>query len=557
MDKSELVKNILDSYKEITVIDNSEEIVFFLLEGKEYGCWYPDIDKATSRPIFLVKNEGFYDYPHILPTSIPLDKSKSDKYRYVCLYETDSTIKFLQSKEEKLKDAIEQLIALISLSPLEREREFQKEFLYYWNIMSENNDAIRLYIRRNEQFQRMNTYRDENNNIRCVANGIKLSDANEVIKGKKKWNHTPELPGFYIFIEDNRRILPPTMGKKWTANDILNIICGKDVRRISHECYYNLGKEKIKTSKVSLIFEMIVNGNYINFATIITFKDARNDSLLNKLKQDIVEVHAVKSKRVDYYHLCRQIGNDTSLLNKKALVVGAGSLGSYTAKELVKAGIKDITIYDEDKLEDENLLRHASKGFWVGYSKARALKYELEYIHPEIHINAIDKNINESTLIKEIEKIDLIIFTVGSSDTQLELNRVLKRVRCRKTVIYTWLEAGGAESHILVIDYSKQGCFECLFTDKAGNLINNKANQVVDTEIEKYRIRNGCGATRVAYGNVILLRTVGVLLDTIKKLFDDVMKENTLININSSEVLYTGNDFVEGECQCCGNRNFK
>ena len=37
----------------------------------------------------------------------------------------------------------------------------------------------------------------------------------------------------------------------------------------------------------------------------------------------------------DYSFLCEQIGNDIGLLNKRILLIGAGSLGSYVAFELV------------------------------------------------------------------------------------------------------------------------------------------------------------------------------------------------------------------------------
>ena len=83
MDKKEIVSKILDSYEEITITDKQEGIVFFGLNGKEYGCWYPDTEQDTSSPFILVKNDVEYDYPHILPTSIPLDKNLANKYRYV------------------------------------------------------------------------------------------------------------------------------------------------------------------------------------------------------------------------------------------------------------------------------------------------------------------------------------------------------------------------------------------------------------------------------------------------------------------------------------------
>ncbi|MFQ8824003.1 MAG: hypothetical protein ACLR8Q_04165 [[Ruminococcus] lactaris] len=55
MDKKKVVFQILDSYAEITITDQQDNIVFFEIGGKEYGCWYPEIDQDTSSPFIFVK----------------------------------------------------------------------------------------------------------------------------------------------------------------------------------------------------------------------------------------------------------------------------------------------------------------------------------------------------------------------------------------------------------------------------------------------------------------------------------------------------------------------
>ena len=64
MDKKKVVFQILDSYAEITITDQQDNIVFFEIGGKEYGCWYPEIDQDTGSPFIFVKNDTEYDYPH-------------------------------------------------------------------------------------------------------------------------------------------------------------------------------------------------------------------------------------------------------------------------------------------------------------------------------------------------------------------------------------------------------------------------------------------------------------------------------------------------------------
>lgn len=556
MDKSGSIKEILEAYDDISVISDNGEMVIFLLQEKEYGCWYGCMKNDSNIPIFLAKNEEKYDYPHILPTSILLDKDKKDKYRYICLYENDSSIRFMQSKKEKVQDGIERLLRLVSLSKLEQEKEFQKEFLFYWNSAVLKAGNVCLYIDHHKVLQKMNAYCNTNGEVRFVSDRMKLNDANVTISKTKKWKFMPELPVFYIPIIDKRRVLPPTNGRKWISSDIMQIIEGREFNRIAYDSYQRLQKYKIKSKKMALVFEMNVEENSITFAMIIEFSNSKKDTVLNKLKQDISGIEPIKSRRMDYFHLSRQIGNDMCLFDKKVLLIGAGSLGSYAARELVRAGVRNITIYDRDELEAENIMRHASSKLWIGCKKVHGIKYELECIHPEIHINAIANNMDELVILEEIENADVAIFTVGSSDVQWCLNKVLKEAECKKPILFVWMEAGGVYSHILSINYTKKGCFQCLYTNEEGEWINNKANQIHDSEIDKYKIRDGCGATRIAYGNSILLRTVSAILDTIQDVFTQENQQNYLVNISPLKTEKI-EDFAEKECTCCGDGNIR
>ena len=131
--------------------------------------------------------------------------------------------------------------------------------------------------------------------------------------------------------------------------------------------------------------------------------------------------------------------------------------------------------------------------------------------------------------------------------------RTLHNEKCNVPVLYAWLEAGGKYSHILAVDYGKRGCYECLFTDNEGQLVNNRAllntNDIQDNLI----IRNGCGGTRAAYGTTVLLRTTAALLDTIHKVLDGSITENTLINITPNNIHVSSGLIPMERCSCCGN----
>lgn len=71
-------------------------------------------------------------------------------------------------------------------------------------------------------------------------------------------------------------------------------------------------------------------------------------------KKKIVLPTATVDKNYD--HLTRQMEIlPTKFLNQPITIIGAGAIGSWTALALVKAGFEDVTIYDFDTIEIENM----------------------------------------------------------------------------------------------------------------------------------------------------------------------------------------------------------
>ena len=200
-------------------------------------------------------------------------------------------------------------------------------------------------------------------------------------------------------------------------------------------------------------------------------------------------------------------------------------------------------------------MRWAYGGFGQGLEKPYSLRLFLEYLHPEIHIRAIGKDLDKDALLSEINSQDIIIFTIGNSDKQLYFNNLLKSNNCSIPVIYSWIEAGGNYSHLLKVEYNKKGCFQCLYTDEKGALINNKANRLEEDAHNRLIIRNGCGGTRAPYGTAVLLRTVAAMLYCIENIFDVDDDDNYLLTVTKEEGYQKNYKFYEGMCNCCGNHS--
>lgn len=547
---------IISSYEEITVESTSEarDVIVFSFGERRFAFLCPIREDPSSCSIIFSLDDTIFNQPHILlyefdyPGNSILPKGK---YRGVCLYENGSVVFSLMSYEEKIVDAVERLRELLTLSPFQKEIEFQKEFLLYWNAVAQPGKN-ELYLENANTFSVLSVYQSSES-TRYISPSINLNDLNSIHAGSRKWQHRIDITAIHIPIIDNRGITPPTKDHSWDKEQIKEIICSNVVNHISLESFQQLGSMQTKYDTLDIVFEISVMKVPYRFLVRITFRGGHGESLLERIMNHIHSVDMLQSKNLGLGYLNKIIGNSINSFNKKVLLIGAGSLGSYIASELVKNGFNNLTIYDGDELSSENFMRWFYSGL-LGYGKkASQLKLILELMHPEIHINAHNENIDDVKLITEIASADYIIFTVGSSDTQLRLNRVLQKNSCRAKVLYAWLEAGGQHSHVLKVDYSLPGCFECLFTDDAGNMINNQANITADEIVELNTIRNGCGATRAAYGTSVLLRTTFVLLDVLNKEEHEPSSGNYLVNINPASVVYDDGSFVKEVCHCCGN----
>lgn len=557
MDNLSVAKSILESYEEITIIKELQLGDYMIsLKGKEFLFLTPDENNPASRVSVFLRNDDGLDYPHIML----YDHEVSDvsdipdgKYRWVCLYEHESVVNSLSSFEEKIIDAADRLIELLSMDKNQQEGEFQKEFMFYWNGSVADGNDYNVYLSNDEAFLMLDAF-FHGKTVRLIEKGLALNDIDRRENDERKWIHHVESDVFYIPISDCRGILPPHKGFNWTSEQVCDVVYGKQISHISDDTFRLLSSTISTTQSVILVFGM--KEFHACFAVRLRFKNsAGRRTLLDKLLDNIEKVETLYTQRKDYRFLCDQIGNNIGLLNKKILLIGAGSLGSYVAFELAKNGASKIKIYDADKLEDANILRWAYAGFGSGANKAEHISLLLSLLHPEIKVEAVNKNIDDQKLEEEAQECDMIVVTVGSSDEQLKFNSVLKKLSCSIPVIYTWLEAGGTASHILVVNYQKTGCFECLYTDEDGTLVNNRANNY-QRPMDDIFIHNGCGGTRAAYGTATVLRTTAALLDVMNGIQNSEY-DNTLLDISSVAISKSHTKFPMEACGCCGNRKEK
>ena len=115
-------------------------------------------------------------------------------------------------------------------------------------------------------------------------------------------------------------------------------------------------------------------------------------------------------------------GLTEQLASKHFFIAGAGGLGSNVAMMLVRAGAKNLTIMDFDKIEKANINRQFYFRDQVGQVKVEALKENLLRINPEINLSIKQEKItaqNAGDLIQSNADIILECFDCAVSKAML------------------------------------------------------------------------------------------------------------------------------------------
>lgn len=141
------------------------------------------------------------------------------------------------------------------------------------------------------------------------------------------------------------------------------------------------------------------------------------------------------------------------LLNSTVVLFGCGSVGSFVAASLLRAGVGKLHVVDSDKLEWPNVGRHHLGGQSVGLNKASefAARSGAEYPHLTIvgHDRAAEAIIGESP--DWFTGADLIISTTGSGRADKLLNEWHNSSGRKIPVVYGWTEPFAGAGHALAI----------------------------------------------------------------------------------------------------------
>ena len=172
--------------------------------------------------------------------------------------------------------------------------------------------------------------------------------------------------------------------------------------------------------------------------------------------------------RYSRHILLPQIGieGQERLLNSRALVVGAGGLGSPVALYLASAGVGKLTLCDGDSVDLTNLQRQIiHNSARIGTNKAVSAAQTVAGINPEVEVTAVEMRVSAQELATLAEEADVVLDASDNFATRHAVNRVCAELK--KPLV-----SGAAvrfDGQVAVFDFRQpeSPCYHCLFPEHA------------------------------------------------------------------------------------------
>lgn len=158
------------------------------------------------------------------------------------------------------------------------------------------------------------------------------------------------------------------------------------------------------------------------------------------------------------------IEGQQALLASKVLVVGAGGLGSPVCLYLASAGIGEIRVADDDRVELSNLQRqimHSNDR--IGAFKVESAQIAIAQLNPDTRLVPLPVRLHGQALLKEVRAVDLVLDCCDNFATRHAVNRAC--VEEGKPLV-----SGAAirfEGQVCVYDTreAQSPCYHCLFPE--------------------------------------------------------------------------------------------
>lgn len=153
---------------------------------------------------------------------------------------------------------------------------------------------------------------------------------------------------------------------------------------------------------------------------------------------------------------------DVGLIGQaKALVAGCGSGGSQVAQQLAMSGIRNFSLYDNQTLGEENVIRHACGLRYVGWNKTEAVLDLLRDRNPEVKAEIHNEDLMETPNLEDrVRDASVVIMATDNEPSRFRLNEACVRTGTPFVVGKVFTRGIGGE--VFAYRPNEGGCLGCL-----------------------------------------------------------------------------------------------
>lgn len=323
----------------------------------------------------------------------------------------------------------------------------------------------------------------------------------------------PSTTAIYIPLEATSLIMPPPYRQQWSAAELRKIIH----QSISPENLAIL--DDLLLSRTS-DHDLLVLGiprpkrppEHRYGIVAVQLRRMRQRHLLSpdhQVNLREVQVAPLQVARRDAGQIMRRGGSQETLLKKRVLLLGCGSLGGHLAFMLCSSGVGNLTLVDPDDFMTGNTYRHALGKRFLGKPKVEGMEQALLEKYPYLKISKFDTR-SESALnrgLVDLRKFDLVIDATGDTTHQLMLTSALRSIPEdeRPPALVLWLDPLGLGGHHITVLSGEPGCPRCLYSAPASPMANAASFSAPYQHLGHDDL--GCGTYHTPYSDLDAIKT--------------------------------------------------
>ncbi|MCK4920976.1 MAG: HesA/MoeB/ThiF family protein [Bacteroidales bacterium] len=213
-----------------------------------------------------------------------------------------------------------------------------------------------------------------------------------------------------------------------------------------------------------------------------------------------------EKRRYNRHIMLPEVGEEgqIKLKNARILVVGTGGLGAPVLQYLTAAGVGEITIMDDDTVNEDNLHRQILYGSHdLGKLKTIIAKQRLEVLNTFISHKIINTRLQKKNALKFITEYDLVIDASDNFSTRFLINDAC--ILLNKPWVFG--SVFRYEGQISVFNYQKGPNIRCIFDN-----IKDKVNVSDPSNTGLFGILPGIIGSFQASEAIKIITGIGVVL---------------------------------------------